>query len=127
MPRPKKNPEDRSESMPVDVTQPIPVQVVQPQMENPWAGKYPMEDDPVSKRTYRFTYNQQPGTPLEFTKGRTVLKKGTGRPGTVYEKYCLEDGNEYELPTDVAEHLMSLTYFEQGQARPRCTCVPVAG
>lgn len=127
MPRPKKNTEEREPMQsPVDVTQPIPVQVVHPPVENPWAGKYPMEDDPVEMRKYAFTYNQNPGTPLEFTKGRTVLKKGTGRPGTIFEKYCLEDGNEYELPVDVAEHLMGLFYFEQGQRRPRCTCVPIS-
>lgn len=124
MPRPKK--EEKEMQTPVDVTQPIPVQVVQPRVENPWLGKFPMEDDPIAKRKYRFTYNQSPGTPLEFTKGRTVLKKGTGRPGTIHEKYCLEDGRDYELPDDVAEHLNSLTYAEMGQIRPRCTCVPVA-
>ncbi len=128
MGRPRKNPVEPPEQFTMDTqldpSQPIPVKVVNPPQESPWAGKYPHIDDPIEKRIYHFTYNQNPGTPLEFTKGRSVLKRN-GMPGTVHEDYCLEDDNDYELPTDVAKHLNSLIYYEEGRKRPRCTCVEV--
>jgi len=107
-----------------EMTGPIPVRVVPNEMSNPWAGKYPRWDEPIEKRRYRFTYNQNPGTPLEFTKGRSILK-ANGTPGTVHESYVLEDDQEYDLPVDVAKHLNSLIYYEEGRRRPRCTCVEV--
>lgn len=129
MARPRKNPEDRLEPSPAAQLSPlqsgpIPVQVMNPPASNPFEGKYPREDEPIEKRNYLVTYLQNPGTPLEFTKGRSVLKKN-GLPGVVHEKFCLEDGMEYELPVDVAKHLNSLIYHEEGRTRPRCTCVEV--
>lgn len=100
---------------------PIPVTVVKEAPQNPYIGKFPKEGDPVEIRKYHFTYNQQPGTNLEFTKGRTVLK-ANGLPGTVHEKYNLHDDTIVELPRDVALFLNGLVYFEQGARRPRCTC-----
>jgi hypothetical protein len=123
MGRPKKNPEDRIDTQ-LDPSMPIPVTVVANQTSNPHAGKYPSIDDPIEKRRYKFVYNQNPGTPLEFTKGRSVLKRN-GLPGIVFESFCLEDDNEYELPVDVAKHLNGLVYSEQGAMRPRCTCIEV--
>lgn len=107
-----------------DPAQPIPVQVMNQGPKSPWEGKYPSIDDPIEKREYRFIYNQNPGTPLEFTKNRSVLNKA-GRPTLIPESYCLEDDNVYELPIDVAKHLNSKTYFEEGVLRPRCSCVEV--
>lgn len=124
MPKPKKEPADRAEIPALDPQQPLPVKLIQDPPVNPYEGKFPREGDPIEKRKYHFSYNQQPGTPLEFTKGRTVLK-GNGRPGTVHESYCLEDDSEYELPVDVAKHLNSLKYHEGGRPRPRCTLVEV--
>ena len=129
MARPRKNPEDRLEPSPAAQlaplqSGPIPVQVMNPPAANPFEGKYPKEDEPIEKRRYLFTYNQNPGTPMEFTKGRSVLKKN-GMPGLVFEKFCLEDGQEYELPVDVVKDINKLMYHEEGMQRPRCSCVEV--
>lgn len=123
MGRPRKDPDDRLETQ-LDPQQPIPVTVVPGNGPNPWLDKYPRESDPVEKRKYKFTYNQSPGMPLEFTYGRSVVK-GNGKPGTFHESFCFEDGFEYEIPVDVAKHLNKLVYSEQGTTRPRCTCVEV--
>lgn len=107
-------------------SEPVPVKVVrEAPPPNPDYGKFPVEGDPLPTKKYTFTYNQQPGTPLEFTKGITVLCKGTGRRKTQHLKYKIEDGEEIELPEEVANFLMKLTYFEEGRSRPRCSLVPV--
>ena len=103
---------------------PIPVRVVSEARPNPYIGKFPSIDDEIETRRYRFTYNQNPGMPVEFTKGRTVIKKN-GLLGTVFEKYKFMDGEEYDIPVDVAKHLNKVVYFEAGQKRTRCSCVEV--
>lgn len=104
---------------------PVPVRVVQEQRKNPDIGVIPFEGEARPSRKYRFTYNQQPGTPIEFTKGLLCLSRGTGRRKNEFIDYKIEDGEEVELPEEVAEHLMGLSYFEDGRSRPRCTLIPV--
>ncbi len=128
MGRPRKNQEtdlDSTSLLSPDPHAAIPVKVVPDERPNPYLGKYPMEGEPLPKKRYRFTYNQQPGTPMEFTRGITVLSKGTGRPKTEFHKFKIEDGEEVELPVEIAEFLMGLNYFEDGRSRPRCTLAPV--
>jgi hypothetical protein len=107
-------------------TEPVPVKIVPEQRVNPDIGKFPIEGQPRPTKKYRFTYNQQPGTPMEFTRGLTCLSKGTGRRKNEFFKYKIEDGDDVELPVEIAEFLMGLTYFEDGRSRPRCTLVPIS-
>lgn len=105
--------------------EPVPVKVVRPIAPNPDIGKFPWADEELPTRRYQFVYNQQPGTPIEFTQGITVLSRQTGKRQTKHLKYKIEDGDEVELPEEVATHLMKLTYQEEGRVRPRCTLIPV--
>lgn len=90
---------------------------------NPHEGKFPYESEVpnLPKKKIKFNYLQQPGSTLEFTKGRTVIKN-TGRLGTVYEDYEIKDGEFVELTQDVIDHLNSLVYPEAGQMKPRFMC-----
>ena len=105
---------------------PVPVQVMREKVVNPDIGVIPFEGDPLPSRRYRFQYNQQPGTPIEFTRGVTMLCKGTHRRKNVFFQYKIEDGEEIELPNQIAEFLMGLTYLEDGRTRARCTLIPVS-
>ena len=128
MARPKKNLDldkefDDTMSMGLS-SEPIPVKVVQEKYVNPDIGKIPFEGDPRPSRRYLFQYNQQPGTNLEFTRGLLCLNKGTGRRKNEFFSYDLQDGEVYELPEEIANHLMKLTYYEDGRSRTRCTLIP---
>lgn len=104
---------------------PLEVKLVAPDApKNPYVGKFPRWDEEVPKRLIKFSYLQQPGTNIEFDKGRTVIK-ADGRPGNVNEHYDLKDGEEYELPVDVIKHLNNLIYLDAGHKKPRCMCVEV--
>lgn len=106
--------------------EPVPVKIVPTRMVNPDVGTIPFEGDPLPTKRYKFVYNQQPGTDMEFTRGITVLNKGTQKRKNHYLKYKLMDGEEVELPVQVAEFMMGLTYFDEGRSRPRCTLIPVS-
>jgi hypothetical protein len=87
-------------------------------------GKFQWWDEEVVKKKYKFTYLQQPGSDISFTKGRTVIK-ANGRTGTVHENFTFQDGEEYEMYEDLAAHLNKLTYLDGGHAKPRCMVMPV--
>lgn len=133
--KPRKNPADRAEKRAETViggepesydlafdtfSESTPSHVPQVQVEAP----YPHIDDPVIRKKYKFINNSAPGMPCEFSHGRNVMNRA-GRPTTVWEKWCLEDGFTYELPDYIAKKINSKVYKEQGQERPRATCVEV--
>lgn len=96
----------------------------QPQRSGPYEGRFPSIDDEIETRRYRFVNNQSSGTPVEFSKGRTVIGKN-GRLTTVWERFNWEDGKEYDVPVDVAKHVNNKTYSEKGQIRNRASLVEV--
>lgn len=102
------------------------VELVEQPKRNPHEGKFPKwnEVDSRPKRRYRFSNLQQPGTELEASTGITVIKN-TGRLGTHYEHYKIQDDEEVELPIDIVEKWKGLTYFEDGRKRPRFSFVEV--
>jgi len=112
-------------AMAVAQPEPVPVRMVQEHRPNPDIGKFPFDDEELPSRRYRFTYNQQPGTPMEFTRGVTVLDRRTGRRKTRYYDFAIDDGEDVEIPTEIAEFMMGLMYFDEGRTRPRCTLVPI--
>jgi len=62
-----------------------------------------------TKHWVTFTFLEQPGQKLDFTYGKTVYNpKKANKKGTVHEKYSLKDGDKYELPQYIIEHLSSL-------------------
>ena len=57
----------------------------------------------------KFSYLEQPGQELTFSFGKTVYNPHShNKKGTVTEKYNLKDGNKYELPQYIIEHLSNI-------------------
>ena len=103
---------------------PLPVMVVDPATKNPYEGKFPRWDEKPESRAYEFIHIQQPGQCMECSPKRTVLNNN-GLPTNIEDKFCLEDGNIYELPVEYVKKWNKLYYTEQGVHRNRFSFVEV--
>jgi len=79
--------------------------------------KMPYYDE--TKHWTRFNFLEQPHQRLDFCFGKTIWNEKRQRKGTHMEKYSLMDGESYELPQYIIDHLNSKTvpdpYFEKMQ------------
>jgi hypothetical protein len=62
-----------------------------------------------TKHWVKFLFLEQPGQRLDFSYGRTVYEPSNhNNRKTVVENFHLQDGEVYELPQYIIEHLNSL-------------------
>jgi len=123
--RPKKMTDELIQITPDTPLAPMPVKIVKEQARNPWEGQHPYDDEPVPMRRYRFQHNQQPGVDVEFTRGIIMINRATGRRFNKMFKFKIEDGEEVDMPVEIAEAMMGKMYYEGKTPRPRFSLIPL--